>query len=255
MRIFTFFICLIFSGFYASSQCIPDTNITHNDVGIYPDSATGLPHALTGQPYSTVIQIKVGVDTTFRDPITGLTLPAVIDSIKILNVTGLPSGFTYSCTPSNCVFAGGSDACILLQGPSPSIGMVGIYPIVVQLRGYGTVFGTPQTVNQNDSDYAITIDSTTAIGTIDRNTFSVGQNQPNPAKSYTNIPVAFLRAEKITFTLSNLLGVKVITGSFTFQRGKSFIPVDVHDLQPGIYIYTVSNGRNSLTRRMIISND
>lgn len=255
MRIITAFICLILSGLYASGQCIPDTNITHNDVGIYPDSATGLPHALTGQPYSTVIQIKVGVDTTFVDPITGFTLPAIIDSIKIINVTGLPSGFSYSCTPSNCVFPGGSDACISLQGPSPSSNMVGLYPIVVQLRGFGTVFGTPQIINQNDSDYAITIDSTTGIGMIDRNTFTVGQNQPNPAKTYTNIPVAFLRNEQITFTLSNLLGVKVTSGNFTFQRGKSFIPVDLHGLQPGIYIYTVSNGRNYITRRMIISNN
>jgi Secretion system C-terminal sorting domain len=255
MRLFTAFICLILSGLFASGQCIPDTNVTHNDVGIYPDSATGLPHALTGQPYSTEIQVKVGVDTTFTDPVSGLTLPATIDSIKILNVTGLPSGFTYSCTPSNCTFPGGSDACISLQGPSPTVNMVGFYPIVVQLRGFGKVFGTPQTINQNDSDYAITIDSTTGIGTIERNTFSIGQNQPNPAKSYTSIPVSFLRNEQITFTLSNLLGVKVITGNFSFQRGKSFIPVDLHGIQPGIYIYTVSNGRNSLTRRMIISNN
>jgi hypothetical protein len=245
----SFFIISLF----ASGQCQIDTSITHNEVGIYPDSATGLPHAITGQAYLTDIQVKVGVDTTFTDPITGLTFPAIIDSIVILNVFGLPSGFTYSCNPANCNFPGGSDGCISLQGLPPSPSMVGVYPLVVQLRGYGTVFSVPQSITQNDSDYVIVIDSTTGIGKIDRIQFSTGQNQPNPARGITNIPVTLLHPEHLTLSIFNILGEVVLTNNYSFQRGRFFIPVDVKKMQPGIYYYSVSNGKNSITKRMIIS--
>src|SRR4051812_1294579 len=126
-RIILFTAILSLGVLYSYAQCIPDTSITHNEAGIYPDSATGLPHAVVGVAYSTVIQLKVLTDTS------GVT----VDSIDITNVTGLPAGFTYQCTPSSCHFPGGSDACILLTGPAPTVAMAGqIYPLTVNATLY-----------------------------------------------------------------------------------------------------------------------
>ena len=99
-----------------SAQCTPDTSITHNVPGIYPDTLVGLPHSYVGVPYMTDIQVKVFTNTTY------MGVPATIDSLVVISVAGLPPGFGYSNTPSSGVFPGGSDACILLSGAAPSAG-------------------------------------------------------------------------------------------------------------------------------------
>ena len=247
MKIITLFFVLLVSTFNISAQCVPDTSITHNVAGMYPDKVVGLPHASVGQPYSTTIQLKVLVDTVYL----GFTVP--IDSINIDNVTGLPSGFTFSCTPVNCSFPGGSDACILLQGTAPTSQMIGTYPIVVEVTAYGVFLGTPTNLPANVTGYSIVIDTTTGINDIHSVSFTVGQNNPNPAHAYTTIPVNLTRNEEVIVSVSNLIGKKVVERTYNLQRGKNNINVDVHGFQPGIYLYTVTVGRNNTTRRMIVS--
>jgi hypothetical protein len=231
------------------SQCVIDTSITHNVPGIYPDSATGLPHALVGVAYSTVIQVHVKPDTVFAGS-TG-----IIISVKIDSVTGLPPGFTFSCTPSNCIFPGGGDGCLLLSGSAPPINLVGSYPIIVHMTVSGTLSGVPLSVPDQNNDYVIMIDSTTGISTVERANFSIGQNLPNPANENTIIPVTLIQPDEITLSVSNLIGKKVISQTYNLQRGKTNIAVDLHGLQAGIYLYTITNGKTTVTRRMIISNN
>src|SRR4051812_36879308 len=146
MRI-TLLACFLLFSVYVSAQCIPDTSITHNQPGFYPDTITNLPHAHIGAAYATTIQFKVKADTTFSG------IPVPIDSINVQNVTGLPTGFTYLCTPSNCSFPGGSNGCIYLQGPAPTSAMIGTYPIVVQVIAYGTVLGQATSLPANITGY------------------------------------------------------------------------------------------------------
>ncbi|MFN8165305.1 MAG: T9SS type A sorting domain-containing protein [Bacteroidia bacterium] len=237
---------LIVTSISAGAQCVPDTSITHGDPGIYPDSATGLPHAIVGVAYSTDIQLRILTDTTY------LSLPATIDSINVIGVTGLPSGFAYSCTPSNCSFPGGSDACVLLYGSAPTVGMVGTYPITVNMMVYGKVFGTPQTLTQDNSDYAIIIDNNIGVPTIAPLTFSVGQNQPNPSSSLTKIPVSVPKSGMAHVTISNLIGKVVVSNDYQVNKGANLIPVATTGLNAGIYLYTVSFNGSAETKRMIV---
>jgi hypothetical protein len=249
MRIITLLTCFIFTSLFVSAQCTIDTSITHNVDGIYPDTITNLPHSHVAVAYSTDIQFKIAPSTLY----SGITV--AIDSIKIITVTGLPPGFTYLCTPSNCVFPGGTSACVLLQGPAPTGAMIGSYPIEVIVKGYARPLGFAVVVDSTITGYKIVIDSTTGISDVDRLTFSVGQNTPNPAKEYTNIGVNILHNADVTVTVSNVIGKKVLEHSYNLQRGKNTISLDVHNLMPGIYLYTISEGRNTITRRMIVSND
>ncbi len=243
-------ICFLFlMNVVSFAQCIPDTSITHNDPGIYPDSATGLPHAVVGVPYSTVIQTKVLTDSVVP-PFT-----AIVDSIVIDNVSGLPPGFTYSCTPSSCSFPGGSNACILLEGPAPSSNLAGAYPLVVHTTIYFTLAGTPSSTTDNNDDYSIVIDPINGISYTDKQSFSVGQSQPNPAEDIVLIPVTLVRPDVVNLKIVNLIGKNVISRNFSLPKGKSNLSVDLHGLQPGIYLYTISNSVNSVSKRMIISND
>src|SRR5437868_3192326 len=93
-------VSLMTSG--AFSQCVPDTSITHNVPGTYPDTVQNLPHAIVGTPYQAVMQLKVKTDTMIT--VGGFPVHACIDSIVIDSVSGLPAGYTFSCNPSTCSF-------------------------------------------------------------------------------------------------------------------------------------------------------
>ena len=80
-KLFLFFI-LFAANIYVSGQCTPDSSITHNDPGIYPDTIVNLPHATIGLAYVASIQINVITDTVYL----GFTVP--VDSVVIDNVIG-----------------------------------------------------------------------------------------------------------------------------------------------------------------------
>ena len=61
------------------SQCTP-TWPTGGGHGISPDSATNLPHAIEGLPYSATIQFFILDDTTITNPIT---LHVVVDNFTL----------------------------------------------------------------------------------------------------------------------------------------------------------------------------
>ncbi len=230
-----------------SAQCTPDTSITHNVPGIYPDTLVGLPHSYVGVPYMTDIQVKVFTNTTY------MGVPATIDSLVVISVAGLPPGFGYSNTPSSGVFPGGSDACILLSGAAPSAGIVGVYPLTVNLTVYGKVFGVPQSIPQAVTGYTIYIENNVGISSVSNLSFSVGQNIPNPASSIASIPVYLPKTANVHLSVSNLLGKNVVEKNVILQKGGTSLPLDVQGLPSGIYLYTITYNNQSFTRRMIVS--
>jgi Secretion system C-terminal sorting domain len=247
MKLFFSLILIVSFSLNGFSQCTPDTSITHNQPGTYPDSATGLPHAITGLAYSTVIQIKVLTDST----VGGLT--GIVDSIVVDNVIGLPNGFTYACSPTGCSFPGGSDGCITLSGPGLS--NTGNYPLTVQSTIYYKIFGTPQSLQNDITGYTIVVDTSVGISFPERVIFSAGQSVPNPARDFATIPLFLPHSGEVILTVSNLIGKQVLTHAYYLQKGKANIQLDLHGLQPGIYMYSLTNGANTVTRRMIVSND
>ena len=96
----------IFSGY---SQCTPDPQFTVG--GIYPDSATGLATAYVGVAYDEVITNVVPEDTIIQVPGLGSTTVPFVD-ITLDAVYGLPPNFSYSCSPTNCIFPGNSSGCV-----------------------------------------------------------------------------------------------------------------------------------------------
>ncbi|MBK6398474.1 MAG: hypothetical protein IPF75_09460 [Bacteroidetes bacterium] len=94
-------ICIAFVS-ASSAQCIPDTSITHNVPGIYPDTLIGLPHSYVGLSYLADIQVKV------------LLIPLIWDFRQLLilsivtSVAGLPPGFYLLLYSLKLFFPGGS---------------------------------------------------------------------------------------------------------------------------------------------------
>ncbi len=246
-RILFLLVVSIFVTMNASAQCIPDSSITHNSSGIYPDSATGLPHAFVGMPYSTVIYVYVPTDTVY------FSLPVDIVSIDVTGVGGLPPGFSYTCTPSNCVFPGGTNACITLQGPAPITGMIGNYPLVVEMDVHGLLSGSPQTIQETNENYTIVIESTTGLWTVSNGSFAVKQNSPNPVDRFTRIPVNSKVNGTISIKFTDILGNVVLQEDRQVQIGINNLLIDAVNFEAGIYLYTVSDGKSFVTRRLIVS--
>lgn len=243
--------------FTAAAQCVPDTSVTHNDPGIYPDSATNLPHSIVGIPYSTTIQMKVLTDTSVI--VLGQPVPVTIDDITVNSVSGLPPGYSYSCTPANCIFPGGSDACVLLQGPAPTPQEVGmVYQLSVSATATGHITGTgtavpPQT--QNITYYFIQVDDNVGIHSPSGNKFDVSQNIPNPFSGTSQVEFNATHAGMTTIKVSNMLGEVVSSKMIFAKSGINKIMFNAKDFEPGVYFYTISSDKNSVTRRMIVDTE
>lgn len=119
-------IATFFTGvaFLLGQDCTPDESITVQ--GIYPDTIQNLDTALVNVYYEQILQLKALEDTVV-DPY-GL-IP--VNTLTVDSVQGLPEGFDFTCSPSECVFPGGSNGCVVLYG-TPVDGQDGTtYPITV----------------------------------------------------------------------------------------------------------------------------
>ena len=249
MRIITLLFVAVFISALSSAQCVVDTSVTHNVSGVYPDSATGIPHAYVGVPYSTTIQFVVPTDTVY------LSLPAHIDYVQVTSISNLPAGFTFPCNPLNCTFPGGTSGCMSLESSGPTAGQVGSYPLVVNTVVHGTVASIPTTLPQTNDNYIIVIENNTATISPAPVVFSVSQNVPNPFGSSTEIKISSPRTQKVWFRVFNLIGLPVYSTTLDVAKGITPYVFSPDGLDPGIYIYTMSDGKSSVTRRMVISND
>jgi len=235
------FVSALLSG-TAFAQCTPDLTITIP--GIYPDSATGLPPGLAGQPYSEVIQARVLTDTVYNG------FPAIISNITITGVTGLPPGLTYSCNPASCVFPGGSNGCLLLSG-TPTV--AGIYSINVDLDINGNIFGAGLTVPQSLDYYVIEIGTVGLADNLSDIKFELLQNTPNPASDYTDVSFTSPIGGDFTIKLFNMIGKEVFQKTIRGMAGLNTSRIQLDEYTPGIYMLSLENGSSVATRRMIVS--
>jgi hypothetical protein len=248
------FAVLLFAGtVQIMAQCTPDVNITQP---LVPDSATNLPHAIAGVAYSTTIYLKVPASSVYQG------FPVNVDSIQITSVTGLTTvggtpNFSYVCDEPNCAWDGGSFGCILLTG-SPTLAQARqntTYSLVVNVMAYAKFQGFPTSAPYTADDYKIVIDTLGAgVADIRTNKFSVEQNTPNPFVSETNIEYTVSKAGPINFRVYNMLGKEVYNTQLRSEIGRNNVTYRPSNLNPGIYMYSIGNGKNSQMKRMIITN-
>jgi hypothetical protein len=252
-RLLLFFACSLIISLNAHSQCTPD--LSNTIPGIQPDSATTLPHAMVGVPYSTVMQVRVPLDTMFG------STTCDFDYIKITSFTGLPPGYTYSCNPSNCSFPGNSNGCVLISGPAPPQAWAGnVYTLTVDLAVTAHIHGFPNLWCAQDAPYTvgyyqIVIDPNTGIETLPLLNFDVWQNKPNPVSHNTTIQFSSPNNDTYTYKISNILGNIVYSKNITAVSGVNKITLSGKDFPSGVFFYTLGNNKKAITRRMVIQNE
>ena len=122
-------VLLLFIAFSVCVNAQPCTPGNYTTPWLHPDTITNLPLAYALYPYSTFMTLVVPVDTT----INGYTVP--FDSVGITNITGLPTGFTYTPNSVSGFWHRGNSGCFLISG-TPTLNQVGVHPIVVDLLWY-----------------------------------------------------------------------------------------------------------------------
>ena len=89
--------------------------------------------------------------------------------------------------------------------------------------------------------------------TISANHFELEQNSPNPFDVMTEISFTSAVVGFVEFKIVNLIGKEVIRQVMEAEPGRNTIRIDGSDFMPGVYVYSLSNGSQTLTRRMVIS--
>jgi len=234
--------------------CNPDLSIT--TPGIFPDSATGLPCAIVDSLYSKVITAVVPLDTTTM--VGGFPVDFWIDSIVLLDITGLPPGIVVDgCNPSSCGFPGGTSGCVKIKGTPTT---VGLYNLEVFTRAYvrDKQFNTNNTQDDTISYYFIDVTDTancilTGIKEIDASKLSVIQNNPNPFTDKTEISFTTAKTGIIKFKVYNVLGKLVYSENINAKTGANTIEFFTHDLPAGIYLYDLRDDKQRVVRKMVIN--
>lgn len=87
---------------------------------------------------------------------------------------------------------------------------------------------------------------------INPNPFSVGASYPNPANAAVIIPYTTAKAQTVSITIYNTLGRLIHQANITSAAGQNNYTVNTSTLAPGMYICTVSNDKECITRKLFV---
>lgn len=245
----------------ASAQvCTPNVTClpAGKTYGFCPDTIVNLPTAYLNTPYSTVISFKVpanGQDWGY--PLVSVSKAEIYKN----GATGtyadgflnMPPGIGYQCSgvSGKCEWPGGSTGCLLVTGTPTSLGL---YNIRVVVKSYAV--GGALTLLDTAYGYKINVlPESAGFANLNNSKFDLSQNIPNPVNGETLISFNTLKSGNVSFKIFDLLGKEVYTTNIKSRIGYNEITFNTHDyrLKPGVYFYSINNGSETLTRRMVVS--
>ena len=245
-------IILAFAFVLVNAQCTPDPQFTA--AGIYPDSIAGLPFAAVGQPYNEVITIICPLDTIVD--FNGVPLSVNVETIELTSLTGLPPSFSYDCAVPSCIFSGGSISCAVLLSNGPTISEIGVHQIIINTEttvDAGIGFPIEQ-VDVIDYYYINVTNGTSVINQFNDFTFEVKDIFPNPVNNKAKIQFISGYSTDVVFSVFNYLGEKIEERNIAAYRGVNDIEISANYYANGVYLYSINNGIQVVSKRMIIEN-
>jgi hypothetical protein len=259
----------------------PDT--TENLPCAFADNSAG---------YNAVIDLKTLTDTTVSITLGGLplVLEAYIEAFRINSVDGLPAGFNF--IPNQSVWTNGGTSpdftavqgCVNIIAAQSSLTDIitanpsGIdYPLTVvvdaKIKNTNNPLANAVISNAWLSDLS-SIPGITAIpvsGYVLRvrpnsgsecgptaiaevtSTVAIDGNYPNPFTKSTSIRFTSNQTKNMELKVFNMVGKEVMKANFKAVKGENSYNLINEKLTAGVYFYTLSDGKNTATRRMIVS--
>lgn len=84
------------------------------------------------------------------------------------------------------------------------------------------------------------------------NTFDVAQSYPNPANEMATISFTTPKSSDVQLNVYNMLGGLVYSQGIKSQKGVNKVELETASMPAGMYVYTVSNGEKTITKRMTV---
>ena len=240
-----FIILIILLHFNTSFvQCEPDT--VHCKDTLLPGEICPLilPDGYVNEPYEEVF--------TVIPPYEADIGYGVIDIVKIIidTVVNLPPGLDY--TANSDTFYSDTAYCMLLYGIPTTPGSydleIRVIPYVYSALLKIVIPGTPVV---DDTSLTITIHDQAGLEDFYGIVFSVLDATPNPYRNTTRIGYYTQRQDIVELRIFNLLGQLVYNEINNYPSGKNWFQFNGAILQPGTYLYRISNSTESLTRKLI----
>ena len=228
-------------------QCVPDT-VNCKDTGdpgqICPAE---LPDAALDVLYDEVVTvIAPGTYVVNTVPPTTITIEyIVIDSVK-----NLPPGIDYF--PNAGIFYPDSAYCIQITGTPTD---TGVFRLKIYITPYIKIVGvvTPFPQVADTTSVSMTVLEELGTGLPQEDGFRVYPNIPNPFSDHTRITYYSPYGDQVELRIYNMLGTLVHEESEANSPGEHSFQFDGRDLEPGAYLYKVSDGKKSFTGRLIKS--
>jgi hypothetical protein len=251
-----------------AQDCIPNESYQDSLYNIWPDTIQNLPIATVGEYYEAIVQIKTpntvgeALDTNYygyslTDDIEIDLTDQSIDSIMLVDLLGLPEGMSVYFSETDSVYNGNDVGCVTLYG-TPTASMIGHHDIVFKLDGwieYIIVISLyEQTGDYSEvNGYNFIVQDPNSISDFSSNDFQMVQNAPNPFTNNTEIIFNSSKSSEIQFSVFNVMGKEIRNEMIIAYSGKNKIVFESNNLSSGIYFYTLNNGQESVTKKMIIS--
>ncbi len=278
----------------AYAQCTPNPAYADSPFGVWPDTTTNLPFACPNATggYNAVIDIKTLTDTAVAISLAGqnLNVNAYIQSFRINEVQGLPTGFSY--IPNQAIWTNGGaspnftpvQGCVNILANQASIQALadanpsGIdipLTVVVDAKIANTDNVLANTIVNNVwlseltalpgitaipvSGYKIRVRPATDTECASASVaeliapMSIKGNVPNPFSKTTTIRFTSDASKKVRLKVINMVGKVVHTQDIQAFKGENTVNFNGESLSAGVYFYTLTDGKSEVTRRMVIS--
>jgi len=249
-----FFYCLLtlvlFQVGTGMGQCVPDQLYADSVFGLWPDTTENFPSATQNTYYETVVDLKVPVSAGDIPGVNPVFSALTIDSIEMTGVSNLPPGLGFECFPSWCAWQEDSQGCITISGTPVD---TGTFILTIDLLGYPVFPATSVPFSFDGYKIVVSPDGSTSIKEVASTRLQLKQNAPNPTAGITKISFASKRNGIMEFKVYNLLGEMVYETTVQATIGENELTFDASNLPDGMYMYVLSDGDESVTKRMTIS--
>lgn len=249
----------------AQMSCDPDPFYTDSTGGVYPRPVSeafpdaGIDEvACPGQEY--FFNFTVNVPDTILFGGTPIGVERV--SLRTDNpVTGLPSGITFVCNPSDCDMAKNTQGCIALVGTVDAGVTPGVYPLeilvnIVTSLGISVPTQFPNAAIAPGEYFIVVGEPDGQGGCLTVSLIETLSDQPlslfpNPAREEVRIIVPNKSIQKATVTVFDVLGKPVI-------HAKEQVMVDgqcnisTSQLSSGTYFVNIADGNQRYQAKLVI---
>lgn len=224
-------------AFANAQSCTPDNTIV--SPGVYPEQ---LDTAFADQAYDFSFQVLALKDTVVL--FAGQTINATIDSIKVIDVIGIPAGFDYTCNPANCIFTWKAVGCVNLRG-NPTQSQVGVYDLKIATIVYAKAGILALPVPDTTDGYELVIkgDGSASVFDVSNTLLNI---YPNPSSDGT-----FMLSSTNQMSILNVIDIQGRKVAFEESLSQNTLILNLAKAPKGIY-YLLAEVNGTLISKKLV---